>query len=314
MVSALNAADQRLNVSLGFVFAPNVVATAFQAVDGASVVAITFADGKTVRTDSLIGWSRSTDWALIPVPTESRKPLAHADSKSARIGDRVMAFTVENGNKVAAPVDISGRSQNAIQFNPSLPDVSAGSPVLDSNGGVFGIAGASRAGLRTALALDALSRSMVMQPLVGGLTPIEAVVNPNRPMSFKQLLEAGVLTPPLERFPPMVYAMTTDIPNKKADLPDRSVVEFSKRVRTVWVVSLWARRGSLKNAMVSMRVFDAENRKVGASVPQKVSFGETSTYRLTNSFDVGQLPPGEYRIDLVANDLAVWRGFIRVAD
>ncbi len=317
LVHSLDASDHRLDTGLGFVYAQDRIATAFQSIDGASSILIEFSDRTSTRALGLAGYQKFEDWALIPVPTGARAPLKRSSSAGIEIGQRVLAFTVENEkNIVAAVVDVVGRSGSetlpSVRINPALPAIAAGSPVLDTNGDVFGILGAlDTPGLRVP---DPIR---VLNPTVwknhgnpAGVTPI-AAVKPASATSLDELTRSGVFTQPLERFPSLTYATTTDVGTKRGDLPDRNVTDFPRNLPVVWVVSLWQRREKVKSAVVSVAVLDLKNQKRGESEPKKVPLGDAS-YRLVNAIPIDTLEPGSYRVELRVDGKPVWRKFIRI--
>jgi hypothetical protein len=316
IISPLNAVTgERMDTALGFVYAQDRVATAFQAIDGASAVSVVFADGKELRADSLAGWSRSSDWALLAVPTGSRKSLKTSSSSAAKVGEKAMAFTLENNrDPVAAIVEITGRSRQSVRFNPALPAVSAGSPVLDAEGSVMGIAGAwDTPGLRIPSSVVASNLTVwSINDTVGAMTPIENVAS-QEVTTLKILADTGVLTPPMAPFRSLTYATTTDLPTKRGDLPDRNVTEFSRRSPEVWLVSLWERRDKIKSALISAAIYDAANRKRGETMPKRVSLAASPT-RVAQSFSLAGFEPGSYRLDIIADGNVVWRRLVKVVD
>jgi hypothetical protein len=315
-VSSLNAAGDRIDTSLGFIYAQDRVATAFQSIDGASAVSVTFADGSEVRTDSLAGWNRSSDWALIAVPTGSRKALKTSSSAAAKVGEKALAFTLENRkDTVAAVVEITGRTREPVRFNPALPAVSAGSPVLDADGAVMGIVGAwDTPGYRIPSTVAAASPTVwSANEAVGAMAPIEIVGSQKEVTALRSLATSGTLTPAMTPFVSLTYATTTDVPNKSADLPDRNISEFSRRNPNLSVVSLWERRSRAKGAQVGIAIYDASNRKRAEGPPKKVSFGDTPT-RVMQSLSLAGFEPGAYRVDILADGNVVWRRVVKVID
>ena len=320
VVHSLDSSGHRLDTGLGFVYAQDRIATAFQSIDGASSILVEFSDGASTRAIGLAGYQRFEDWALIPVPTGARAPLKRSSSGEAQIGERVLAFTLENEkNIVAAVVNVVGRSRSkvlpSIRINPALPAIAAGSPVLDPHGDVFGILGAwDIPGSRIPDPIRAVSPTVWEHQSgnPGAVTPI-AAVKPANPTSLDELTKSGVFTPPLERFPSLTYATTTDVGTKRGDLPDRNVTEFPRKLPVFWVVSLWDRREKMKSAVVSVAILDLKNQKRGESDPKKVSLGDTP-YRLVNAIPLDTLEPGTYRIELRADGRPVWRTYVRILD
>jgi hypothetical protein len=314
-VSSLNAATgERIDTSLGFIYAQDRVATAFQSIDGATAVSVTFADGSETRTDFLAGWSRSSDWALIAVPTGTRKAMKTSSSSAAKVGEKALAFTLENQkDTVAAVVEITGRTREPVRFNPALTAVSAVSPVLDADGAVMGIVGAwDTPGYRIPSTVAAASPTVwIANDTVGAMAPIEIVTAQKEVTDLRSLAKSGILTPAMAPFVALIYATTTDSLNKHEGLPDRNINEFSRRNPNLWVVSLWERRSKTKGAQIAMAIYDASNRKRAEVPPKKVSFGDTPT-RVTQSLSLAGFEPGAYRVDILADGNVVWRRLVKV--
>jgi hypothetical protein len=195
-----------------------------------------------------------------------------------------------------------------------LPAIAAGSPVLDARGGVFGILGAwDPPGSRIPDPIRAVNPTVwEHNGSPAAVTPITAV-QPASATSFEELTKSGVFTPPLERFPSLMYATTTDVGTKRSDLPDRNVTEFPRTLPVFWVVSLWQRREKLKSAVVSAAIFDLKNQKRGESNPKKVSLGD-APYRLVDAIPLSTLASGSYRVELRIDGKPVWRTFIRILE
>lgn len=320
IVRSLDEADNYLDSAMGFVYGPDQIATAFEAVDGASRILVEFADGSKTSVEELGTFDRTADWALIPVPTGTRVPLESSSSSSVKVGERVLTFTLENNKTpVAAVVTVTGRDTNGksgvVQVNPSLPAVSAGAPVLDTHGEVFGILGAwATPGSRIPAAISAQDPAVwrhVNEEVA--VAPIEAIKPGNDHQSLATLAKTGVFTPPIARFPALTYATTTDVDAKRGDLPDRNVSDFPRSVPAGWVVSLWTRREKLKSARVEVAIFDVDNRKQASTAPKKVTFGDPPA-RVAASLPLSGLSPGTYRLDLLADGVPVWRTFIRILE
>ena len=316
IVSSLDATGQRLDTGMGFVYAQDRIATAFQAIDGASAISVTFADRTSVQATSLAGWNRAGDWALIPVPTGARKALNHAPSSVVKVGERLLAFTVEDETgPVTAIVEVTGRAGGSLQLRPPLRPVSAGSPVFDEKGDVIAIAGAwTTPGSRVPTILEGMNKAVWgIKGNVSGATPIESVQPQQAGAALLQLTDSGVFTQPIERFPSLSYATTTDVPSNKTELPDRNVTEFPRNIPLVWVVSLWTRREKVKSAIVSAALFDSTNHKRAETESNKVSFGIVGT-RVATSFATSAFSQGIYRVDLYADGRVVWRCFVKIGE
>ncbi len=106
----MDAAGTRLDSSDGFVYAPNLVATSFEAIDSAAHLEIEFANGRRVKNDAVTACSRLQDWALLRVDTAGVLPLPRGNPADVKIGERLPVYDVY-ANRVHefGGVDVSGR-------------------------------------------------------------------------------------------------------------------------------------------------------------------------------------------------------------
>ncbi|HEY6578000.1 MAG TPA: Do family serine endopeptidase [Rhizomicrobium sp.] len=133
----------------GFVIDPNgYVVTNNHVIDDASDIEVTLSDGTTVAAH-VVGRDAKTDIALLKIPTSKPLPyLTFGDSKSAHVGEWVVA--VGNpfglGGSVSAGI-ISGdnRDINAgpyddfLQIDAPINPGNSGGPLFDESGQVIGI-------------------------------------------------------------------------------------------------------------------------------------------------------------------------------
>ena len=322
-VRRLNAAGKRTDTASGFVIAKDRVATALQAVDGASKLQIEFSGGRTVETDELLAWSRTRDWAVLEVNTADLPALKPGDSKTVAVGERLIVFNVEGGAKAIGGVDISGRRNiqgfgERIQFSPSISLEAAGGPLLDAAGNVVGILGGS---LVPGAQFD--RHHMSVNPALGMITGVLNAATPvsdmpgrmpESPAKLTKLVSDGVITAPLADMEGLLYVETAAEMSRTASDPlPRDVCEFSRRDKQVWVLSEWQKRGKVSKGLLSAKVYDGQNRVRIVVEPKKISLS-SSPARSGFSFSPAPLSQGIYRIDLIWDDQPVWRTFIRVTD
>ena len=322
-VRKLGADGKRTDTASGFVIGKDRVATAFQAIDSATGLEIEFASGRKLATDKVLAWSRTADWAVLRADTGDITPVPTGDPKSIRVGERLIVFNVEADAKVIGGVDISGR-RNAdvlgerIQFSPGISLEAAGGPLLDVQGRVVAVVGGSAMpGGR----FD--PRHMSVNPTLGittnnlnASTPLTAIPMqmPDSLSKLSELAASGALTAALSDMDGLIYVTTAAEMVKSASDPlPRDVCEFSKRDKQVWVISEWQKKGKVSKGMLSARVYDQQNRVRVTVDPKKMSLSSAAT-RSGFSFAPAPLDPGIYRVDLVWDDKAVWRTFIRIVD
>jgi hypothetical protein len=144
----LDDAGRRVDTSSGFVSARGRITTAFQAIDSAARLEVEFAAGRKVRMDSVLGCSRTGDWALLKLDTGSAPAIPRGKPQDVAVGDRLIVFNVEAGARVIGGVDIGGKRTvkdfgDRIQISPPVAAEAAGGPLLDVFGRVVAILGGS---------------------------------------------------------------------------------------------------------------------------------------------------------------------------
>lgn len=322
-IRKIDGTGRKFDVSSGFVFRKNLIATAFQCIDSATALEIEFADGRKVNQTGLIAWSRAGDWAIVAADTGALAPLVPGDPKAVAVGERLLAFNFEAGARIFGGVDIAGRQTYAgagerIRISPPLAPQVAGGPLLNLAGEVVGVLGGAlnQGGHHSGRMLNispALWKSI--QP-ENAAVPISAL--PPDPPAGGQTLAAlaanGTLTAPLGEVPEFSYGGTTiELPKNPNDPMPPNVDEFSSHDRQITVYSFWQRRGKITKGEVGAKVYDPSNRLRFISPPKKVSLSNQPD-RLSFSIPAASLQPGVYRVDVTWNGVAAWRSFIRVAE
>lgn len=117
-------------------------------VEGADDIAVTIADGHTVKA-KLIGTDPDTDLAVLQIPTGKLTALPLADSSRLRVGDFVVAIGEPFGlgqTVTSGIVSALGRSglrgsgyQNFIQTDASINPGNSGGPLVNLRGELVGI-------------------------------------------------------------------------------------------------------------------------------------------------------------------------------
>ncbi len=147
-------------VGTGFVYdAKGFLLTNNHVIDGASEIAVKFADGREVEA-RVVGKDRPTDVAVLKVEVGELTPLTIGDSKALAVGDWVIAignpFGLEH-TVSAGIVSAKGRTRddvqgldptgyfNFIQTDASINPGNSGGPLLNMAGHVVGINAAVRA-------------------------------------------------------------------------------------------------------------------------------------------------------------------------
>lgn len=152
----LGIPEERINESLGSGVivdaARGYILTNHHVVEGADDVAVTLADGRTLKAEFL-GSDPDTDVALMRVPGQDLTAIPLADSGAMRVGDFVVAIGNPFGvgqTVTSGIVSAVGRSnlpgagfQNFIQTDASINPGNSGGALVDLNGRLVGINTAS---------------------------------------------------------------------------------------------------------------------------------------------------------------------------
>lgn len=328
-IRKLDRMGTKFDLAMGFVIAPNAIATAFQAIDSAARLEIEFPDGRKVTTEDLFAYSRSGDWAVVKADTGASTPVSRGDVSKLLVGQRLAIFTFDSSTRVVGVVDIGGEGVipgfgGRIQLTPESAPEAAGGPVLDSTGHVVGIVGGSRKPGARLSRLVLMGSREVRDTLVHGAggTAINSATTiadvpsqiPANTKTLEKLTREGVLTPLLAPMAELVAAGTGNELRKRVSsgLPPETS-EFTYRGPDVAVFSLWAKKGKISKGAVSLNVFDTSNKLRVTGKPKKISFAR-DPQELGFTFSPAPLEPGTYRIDLGCDGSPVWRTFIRITE
>jgi hypothetical protein len=283
------------------------VVTAFQSIDAASKIEIEFADGTRSATDEILACNRLQDWVLVKAETRDVPPFQIGKPASAVVGEQAIIFSIGSGaSRTIGAVDISGRGNMAgfgerININPQPPLRAVGGPLLDHFGKVIGVIGGS---LAPGLWLDhnKVSADMALTSpgsYVISATPISMITLQTKypEATLKNMLESGILTPPLSKTPVFSFGAITD--NVAADYSYMSRTRFSRNSPTVIVYTIWMGDQKTDKGVVSMSIYDAGNRLRSQVKPQPLKLAPYKLMRCQYSFSPANLEPGLYRVDLL---------------
>lgn len=154
LLSVFDASGREVASGTGFLVKPGIVATNHHVVSPAHRVEVTLSDGKTAGADGVIAEDGDADLALLRVPGLTARPLRLAASDAVEPGDRVvvlgnplgLAGTVSEGIVAALRPEGLGpevrgfETTPLIQITAPISPGSSGSPVLDTQGRVIGVA------------------------------------------------------------------------------------------------------------------------------------------------------------------------------
>ena len=322
-IRKLDATGRRLDVSSGFVVAPNTLATAFQSIDSATVLEVEFADGKRTTAKGVLAVSRANDWALISADTGQRPAIPTA-TQSPPIGSRLAAFSFSGETRVILPVSVGGIGAPAsyaprIRFAPDVTPEAFGGPLIDETGKAVGILGGSLTpGARLGEFVTSSDPGLWQwKPAGNSATAItelpRTLSEPAK--SLADVNDAGVLTPAVEPMPELVGAgTTTAVPKDAANklIQDRS--DFSPRDHKELVVyRFWKKQSKLSRGELSATLSTVANVVRAKVAPKKMSLNEREM-RTVFSWPLADFTPGYYRLDLQWDGKVVWRTYIRIVE
>lgn len=321
----LDDTGRRTDTALGFVIGTDHIATAFQAIDGASRVEVVFGDGRKIVTDQIWAAHRLQDWAVLKAETASVPALHRAMDATIPVGERYIVFNVEHQSaRVIGGVDITGKRSagdfgDRIQLSPSPAPEAVGGPLLNPAGDVSGIIGGSVIpGSRFGQYVMSLSPALWFRLKDEiSATPIAAVTvaEPASAVTLADLRATGILTPPLDPSPSVIYGATARSAPKYANDASTDTSEFSRRDSVVWVYTMWQKKEKVGKGMMAAKVYDSRNRLVVDVAPKKASLPDSlPALRVAFNFGIQNFQPGDYRVDVLWNDRPAWRTFFHISE
>jgi S1-C subfamily serine protease len=331
-VEKFNRNGKKFGEGSGFLLEPGLVVTAFECIDGASKLRITFSDGTKIETDQIIGWNRRQDWAVLPANVSKLPKLRPADANSWNVGDTTSYLdTAGEGNRVISNVSIDGKNtlpSLGMRLNLSAPpaDRAVGSALLNEYGEAIGIvAGGLIPGMGAASFIElpvgpanTMPRTKELRGLAVPLDLLPPQIVSNSPTSLSTLDSKGDFLTPVE--PPgnisfAQFARTLDARSGLA-FPREGGDIFSKKDPKFYAFVMWEGRDKIKG-MLTLRLFDLDNRLLNkAALDKPMKFSLSKGEQKSTTWDIGtsSLPVGIYRVDVWLNDTPVWRSFFRLVE
>ncbi len=317
-----DAAGQRIDSTTGFVVDADTVLTAFQSIDGAAGIEVELESGMKSSAKEVLAFNRLQDWALVRASTRDVPPLQMGSSADAVIGGQSIVFGLgPGGARTVGYVGIAGRGVvpgfgERIYLNSQLPPMAIGGPLLNDFGKAIGVIGGSLApgmwlehrGYAIDLALVSPGSGQI------SITPVDGIsLKPqNAPATLKNMLESGVMTPPLSKTPVFTFGAVTD--KIAADYSYVAKTRFSRKDSEVIVYTVWEKKEKNAKGTVSMNIYDAANRVRSRVAPKPLRLPDKAKLPFVYRFSPANLEPGIYRIDLLWNGFPVWRASIAVID
>jgi S1-C subfamily serine protease len=321
-IHKIDDAGRHVDVSSGFVIAPNSIATAFQAIDAAQTLEIEFSDGRRVPATEILAFSRLGDWAVLKADAHGITPIPRLETPPVPVGSTLAAFSVDSGTRVMAPVNVGGVSAPAgqaarIRFAPDVSAEAVGGPLIDEQGRVVGIVGGSvtpgaRVDQRTWKLQPLLWRELPVTTSATSITDLPATV-PTAGRSLDDLRREGVMTLPISVMTEFVSGGTVAQLPKGGDRGARQTAEFSASDDALVgvYVNVVKKVRQISRGELSATVFDPSNR-VRLTIPAKRITLRDQEQRVSFTLPPKGLPIGDYRIDVNWDGKPAWRTYIRI--
>jgi len=322
-IERLDVRGQRFGNGLGFFIGENLVATAFEAIDGATTLRIVLPGGQRVQCDTVLAWNRRQDWALLEAAASGAPRLERADLPV--VGDHVFLLDLAGeGGRMIASADVVGVQDHpgagqrlALSYSPSIGAV--GGPVLDEYGKVAAIAAGSLYPGVSTLQASRLGASYGLSRLSGVIrgslsVPIGLVSMGNaKRVSLADLVRSGQSTAPLTQDDDILSGVFCKQVDKKAFMGKAigESVEFRSSDSDIFVY-LSMEPKSKRKVETSVELYDMDNRALLRSKPSKIQFDTGKIIAFDWRLPIKDLAPGLYRVDVLFDGNAAWRGFFRV--
>jgi S1-C subfamily serine protease len=329
VVERLDATGDVSGTGLGFAYARDQVLTAFQVVDGAARVRLTFPDQRVVEARGLSSLDRWQNWAMLPAPTGSLPVLQRSPaSKGWQVGDRVYSISLsEDRGLTIVDAAIMGtarpeRSGERLTLTTGGGGRSEGAPVLNEYGDVIALLGDQ----------TIPGESLLPRPMLGpsatergaARAGVYAVpVNQAQPpaagtggLSFVQLEKEGEFTPALGAGRMHVVRATTAQGARKEPgwiNPVDEKAVFARRSGSFTVILNLRPRAKLRLS-ANCRIVDLDGHKLGEGKPAAVKADVNDTPVYAWQVSMAQTQPGLYRVEIVFDGQPVWRTFVRITE
>jgi len=326
-VESLDAEGHRLNRGSGFFINPNLVLTAFVNIDGASALNVDLATGAHVRVTEVAGWNRTLDWALLHVNAPDADPLEEAKPESWGIGDiDYLMDAPPEGGRAIQPVQITGilnlpKGGQRLHLSWAGNAEAIGSPLLNAQGKVVGILSGVSLIMRDSDRPQLTRRDP--KPAEGGnplvvvpLTAVAPMPPAGKPVTLAEMATRGLFMAAVARENQVGLATICASYKKNRDLqpvPEDIWTEFSRKEGKMAVVVNWLPTANHKTTQ-QLRIYDSENRMVESSEPQEINLKRDQELYSAWEQPIATLPPGVYRVDVLAGDKVQWRGYFAVTE
>ena len=326
-IEKLGANGERLGKFSGFVINTDLVATTFEAIDGAVSVRLTLPKGAQQQVSSVMNWNRWQSWALLRVATGELPKLRRARPNSWHVGDRCFFLNVaQDGTRTIADVDITGTHKypNAgerLQLSNVANLNASGSPLLNEYGDVIGLIGAGTVPGSGSLLTSRFGTyaSSLRTRMMGMLAlPINQIAEDagTSEVQFSELAANGQFVPPLGKTDIVgqgALSLRMDLRPNVAPMPQDERYEFSRTDKQFAIFLLWTPKEKL-SGQANFKIYDLNNRMLLTGKPAKLNVRANNVGYTGWQIGIESVPAGTYRLDAVVSEQPVWRTYFTVTD
>jgi len=335
-IERLDNQRRRLGLGSGFILEKDLIATSFENIEGASYLRVVLANGASLDFDSIMAWNRREDWALLRMASPVSSSLAASKPNSWQVGDRCFSLdSPQQGGRTIVDGDITGSHAfsevgDRLNLNVTLSRMASGSPLLNEYGEVIGVIVSSSLipGLSSLAVLGEGDFPRYPGNLFGGgftvglgpqlAAPISAIQIPKpetAATALADLAKSGLFPESLVRNDNLLQGTVAES-IRRAGTQMEAVgqkFEFPRKDSRVSVLITWHGETKLKSSAF-LKVYNIDNKLVGATTALKLNVPKGQLVFSAWTFEVGSLPDGTYRVDLVLGSDHVWRSFFRLVN
>ena len=317
MLQPVLSNGKRLEPYAGTLGSDGRVYTTVASLDGNDGLQARRLDGGWQEVTNVLAWNRLEDWAVLSSSYDGGDtPLPIASGADAGVGAR--CYTVETSDAGALVLaegvitGLAGGASPGAQLLATFHTVhgTPGAPVINEFGEIVGIIGGTGVSGATRL-IDVLRFRFDMKatPVV----PFSSLHGRGdvSPIALTELRSRGELVSPvIGEAHVLSGGFATGIAREPTVIPVDQRQTFSPGEPRMIVFLTWNPKERLRG-MAHLRLYDAQNRLVLQSKPQKADLRKD---RATFAYwELGV--PGErgvYRADILLDERTMWRGFVRI--
>jgi hypothetical protein len=335
-IERLDEQRHRLGLGSGFVLENDLVATSFENIQGARYLRVVLATGASQDFESVATWNRREDWAVLKAGAPFGNALTAAKPNSWEVGDRCFSLdSPQSGGWTIVEGSVTGTHKfsevgDRLNVNLTLSSTANGSPLLNEYGEVIGVIAASSLvpdmSSVTTLVEEGFPRypgNLFGKGLTVGFGPLLAI-----PISLLQfpkpdtlattltdMAKSGQFAESLTKNDNLLQGTVAKAVRREG--PQLVAVgqkfEFQPKDSEINVLITWHGASKLKS-IAFLRIYNIDNHLVATAKPLKVNLSKGQLMYSVWTLDIGQLPFGTYRVDLVLGTDPVWRSFFRLVD